>query len=90
MWIERLKCLRESSAADGEDALERVPALKLFDFYQSLTSEFSGGKRTSDVMQLRLDLDQTVRLSETFSSKGLKPLREGDATRWLKCWEMIS
>lgn len=90
VWIESLKRLRETSAADGKDILERVPALKLFDFYQSLTSELSGGKKSTDVMQLRLDLNQTVRLSDTFSSEGLKPLRESDATRWLKCWEMIS
>lgn len=90
MWIESLNRLRESSATDGKDVLERVPALKLFDFYQSLTSELSGGKKSTDVMQLRLDLNQTVRLSETFSSEGLKSLRKSDATKWLKCWDMIS
>lgn len=88
-WLHDLQRVKESTASVGKQALEEVPALKLFDFYQSLASGSAGGKPATDVTQLRLDVDQTVKLSQTLSSKTLRPLGGDDARNWLMYWAVI-
>lgn len=90
VWLQDLKRVKETTDNGGKQALEEVPALKLFDFYQSLASESTGGKTATDVTQLRLDVDQIVKLSETLSRKTLRPLGGNDAAKWLKRWEVTT
>lgn len=49
--------MKETKARVEKQALEELPALKLFDFYQSLASE-SVGRKGSSVMQLKLDANR--------------------------------
>lgn len=90
MWLEKLKNVKERTAASTKTTLEDVPALKLFDFYKSIAADPIGEKDSTDVMQLKLDVSQIVELSKTLSGEGLRPLGGDDAVRWLKCWNLAA
>lgn len=85
-WLEDLKRVRETTPDDRKQVLEEVLALKLIGFYQSLSVETTGGNVASDVLQLKLDVSQTLKLSQTLSSENVQPLRGNDVVKWLKGW----
>lgn len=87
-WLEDLKRVKETTPADRKQILEEVPALKLIDFYQSLSLETAGGNVASDVLQLKLDVSHTLKLSQTLSSENVHSLGGDDVVKWLKGWNI--
>lgn len=90
MWLQKLKNVKDRTLASSKATLADVPALKLFDFYKSIAADPAGRKSSTDVMQLKLDVSQTAKLSKTLSREGLCPLGGDDAVRRLKGWDLTA
>ncbi|KZO93855.1 thioester reductase [Calocera viscosa TUFC12733] len=84
-WVARVE---KESAAGGPSAAERIPAIKLQDFFHRLVSggspELGGGASTASTGQTQFDTTKAVQVSETLRT--LPRLNEDDVGRWLQYW----
>ena len=79
-WLDRLRKVK-SSVSNRPAVVEQVPALKLLDFYEAMGTESRGG-----LMEVRLDVTPTVRVSKSLADEALHPLGENDALKWVHRW----
>ena len=84
-WLDSLRRLKDSKS-EKVTVLDEIPALKLFDFYQSLASDPQAAASTGDLMEVKLDTTLTVSVSETLANERLRPLGENDALKWVRRW----
>ncbi|KZO93870.1 acetyl-CoA synthetase-like protein [Calocera viscosa TUFC12733] len=88
-WVAQVE---QESAAGGRSAAERIPAIKLLDFFRRIVSggspELGGSGSPARAGQTQFETTNAVQVSETLRT--LQRLNEDDVERWLQYWRKHS